>query len=146
MNQLDKEKLDAILDTHKAQPVGNSYIDIIVSRDQYEAFINELVENGYAITSISWWEWCPGNEVNRYGLGGPRSKFYDGWFSELPIDLDDVGIVEGRKKDILNDIKNLIEKKEIQYNNEAIHFRQNDWLTPAFWLDVPDDWRNKYCV
>jgi hypothetical protein len=55
---MDKKILDDILQKHKAQPVGHSYIDIIVSRDNYRDFVSDLVTNGFKIESISWWELC----------------------------------------------------------------------------------------
>jgi len=142
---MDKEKLDTILEMYKAQPVGNGYIDIIVPREHYELFISSLVENGFIIKSISWWEWCENEKENNYGLGGPESNYYDGWFSELPVDIDDIEIDSTFKnEEIIEKIKNLIETKTISYPGEIITFKQNNWLTPAIWLDVPDDWRNKY--
>lgn len=147
VNQINKEKLDEFLKIHKAQPVGDAYIDIIVSRDNYELFIKDLVGNGFIINYISWWEWCPEERANQYGMGGPRSRFYNGWFSELPIDMDEVDISqEASKGKMIEKIKDTIESKEIIYPNEAILFRHSEWLTPAFWLDVPVDWRNMYCA
>lgn len=64
---------------HKAQPVGHGYIVIIVSREKYCSFIRDLIENGFTIRSISWWEWCPNGKANEYGLDGPESNFYKGW-------------------------------------------------------------------
>lgn len=91
---MDKSKLDNILEKHKSQPVGNGYIDIIVSRDNYKSLISDLVVNGFNINGISWWEWCEDNNEEEYGLGGPVSIFYQGWFSELPIDFDSLTFSE----------------------------------------------------
>lgn len=87
MNQFE---LDKILVKYKAQPVGDGYIDIIVSRENYNDFILELYQNNFNITDISWWEWCFENEISKYGMGGVRSNFYDGWFSELSVDTDKI--------------------------------------------------------
>ncbi len=144
---MDKNNLDKILDLHKAQPVGHGYIDIIVSRENYKSFIRDLIDNDFTIKSISWWEWCPNGKECEYGLGGPESNFYKGWFSELPIDVDDIKTFESLKKDdSIEKIFNLIETKSISYPNEEVTFKLNSWLTPAIWLDVPKDWRNKYCA
>jgi hypothetical protein len=142
--EMNKEKLDQIIEKYQAQPVGHGYIDIIVSRKNYKNFVSELVNNDYTIKSVSWWEWCPGKKENEYGLGGPLSQFYDGWFSELPIDLDCFPLpIEIKKEELVNEIINKIETKVISFHDETVTFKSNDWLTPALWLEVPDDWRNK---
>ncbi|MES1181372.1 MAG: hypothetical protein ABUL44_01115, partial [Flavobacterium sp.] len=135
------------IEKHKAQPVGHGYIDIIVSRDNYKDFIAELVTNGFTIRGISWWEWCPEKKENEYGLGGPRSQFYNGWFSELSIDVDDIDLKDEMKSEgMLGAIINRIESKTISFPTEKVTFGSHNWLTPAIWLNVPDAWRNKYCT
>jgi hypothetical protein len=144
---MNKIKLDEIIENHKAQPVGHGYIDIIVSRDNYKDFVSDLVYNGFTVESISWWEWCPGGEENKYGLGGPESNFYKGWFSELSIDVDDLKLSADLDKDgLTKEIINRVEAKQISFPDETVTFKLHKWLTPAFWLKVPDDWRNKYCA
>ena len=142
---MDKIKLDEIIEKHKAQPVGHGYIDMIVSRDNFKDFVSDLVENGFKVKSISWCEWCPNGKVNEYGLGGPKSNYYEGWFSELSIDLDDIKLneeVEAEK--LIAEITNRIETKTILFPDETVTYNKNNWLTPAIWLNVPDDWRNKF--
>jgi hypothetical protein len=142
---MDKEKLDNILELHKAQPVGHGYIDIIVSRDNYDVFIADLVKNGFKVKSISWWEWCPNEKESDYGLGGPKSIYYDGWFSELSVDIDDIKLYkEGENEILVREITDRIKTKSISFPSETVTFKQNNWLTPAIWLDVPSNWRNKY--
>ncbi|MES1182146.1 MAG: hypothetical protein ABUL44_05055 [Flavobacterium sp.] len=144
---MDKTSLDQIIEKHKAQPVGHGYIDIIVSRDNYKDFVVDLVNNGFIIESISWWEWCPEEKENEYGLGGLQSQFYNGWFSELSIDVDDIKLKDEMKSEnILAEIINRIESKTISFPNETVTFRNHNWLTPAIWLNIPDDWRNKDCT
>lgn len=142
---MNKGRLDELIEEYKAQPVGQGYIDIIVSRETYKSFITELINGEYKIESISWWEWCPKERESKYGLGGPSSQFYNGWFSELAIDVDDITITQDVKSEgIIKELINRIETKSISFPNETVTFKQNSWLTPALWLDVPDDWRNKY--
>lgn len=143
---MGKEKLDQILEIHKAQPVGDGYIDIIVNRDNFANFICDLIENGYKIESISWWEWCSDEKTNNYGLGGPKSRYFDGWYSELSIDVDDVELTDKSKEDQIREVLRVIETKSISFPGETITFTRHDWLTPAIWLDVPDDWGNEYCA
>jgi hypothetical protein len=142
---MDKTKPDNILENHKEQPVGHGYIDIIVSRDNYKDFISDLVTNGYKIESVSWWEWCEKNKENEYGLGGPESIFYKGWFSEIPVNVDDFRFsADTTKENIIKEVLNKIETKTISFSDVTVTFKTSNWLTPAIWLDVPDDWRNKY--
>ena len=142
---MQKITLDNILEKNKAQPVGHGYIDIIVTRDNYKDFIFDLVTNGFKIDSVSWWEWCEDKNENKYGLGGPESVFYKGWFSEIPVNVDDFSFsADATSENIIREIQNKIETKTISFSDETITFYKSDWLTPAIWLDVPDDWRNKY--
>jgi len=107
---MNKGQLDEILEKHKAQPVGHGYIDIIVNRDNYKSFITDVIQYGYKIKSISWWEWCSGDKKSDYGQGGPKSRYYDGWFSELSIDIDDIEVSDERQ---IEEIINTIETKSI---------------------------------
>jgi hypothetical protein len=136
---MDKDKLDELLETYKAQPVGHGYIDIIVSRTNYKSFVQDLVSNGYKIESISWWEWCPGEKEAEYGLGGPISRYYDGWFSELSVAVDDIEVTEEEQ---MEKVLTTIETKSISFSDETVTFTRDAWLTPAIWLQVPDEWRN----
>lgn len=139
---MDQIELDKLLLKYKAQPVGDGYIDIIVSRENYNDFILELYQNNFNITDISWWEWCFENEISKYGMGGVRSNFYDGWFSELSIDTDK--IKEMNRELGLIFINSCIENKTIIFQNKIITFKNHQWLIPAIWLDVPKDWINEY--
>jgi hypothetical protein len=142
---MDKTTLDNILEKHKAQPVGHGYIDIIVSRHNFKDFISDLVTAGYKIDGVSWWEWCEDKKENEYGLGGPESVFYKGWFSEIPVNVDDFSFsADTTKENIIKEVLNKIETKTISFSDETVTFKESNWLTPAIWLDVPDDWRNKY--
>ncbi|ULQ57123.1 hypothetical protein KJS94_02790 [Flavihumibacter rivuli] len=142
---MDKALLDDIIEKNKAQPVGKGYIDIIVSRDNYKAFIIDLVANGFKITGVSWWEWHKENQEKQYGLGGPKSIFYEGWFFEIPVSVEDFSFsVDISKENIIAAILYKIETKVISFSNETVTFKESSWLVPAIWLDVPDDWRNKY--
>jgi hypothetical protein len=144
---MDKTILDNIIEKHKAQPVGHGYIDIIVSRENYKDFISDLVTTGYKIESVSWWEWCDERKENKYGLGGPESIFYKGWFAEIPVPLDDFSFSKDtNKENIIKEVLNKIETKTISFPDKIVTFNGNSWLTPAIWLDVSDEWKNKYCA
>lgn len=141
---MDKERLDKILEEYKIQPVGDGYIDLIVSRELYKKFVRVLIEEKFLLRSVSWWEWCLNDEECKYGLGGPKSKFFNGWFAELPIDVDDLNLSKLSDEDAIKMVISLIDSKKINYPNEIVTFRDSIWLTPAIWLDVPEDWKNKF--
>ena len=103
------------------------------------------MNSGYKIDSVSWWEYCLDNKEPKYGLGGPESIFYDGWFAEIPTNVDDIKLsADLIEREKIDTIINLIKTKTISFTDEKITFKDNQWLTPAIWLDVPDEWRNKY--
>jgi hypothetical protein len=141
-----KLALDSILQRNQTDIVGNGYIDIIAGRSKYINQINELVLEGFNISSITWWEWCNGDQKPKYGMGGPKSKFYDGWYAELPIDADDlkyqnqISVVDRLK--IIEHILTFIHTKQITLADGLISFQSALWLTPALWLDVPTGWEN----
>jgi len=99
--QKRKQQLDYLVLKHKGQPVGDGYIDIIVSRDNYAAFVEDLTTNKFAIVAVSWWCHCTPENKTRFGCphgyGGPKSIYFDGWFSERSHDFDEV--VKDRQKD-----------------------------------------------
>jgi sulfur carrier protein ThiS len=136
MNEQQK-KLNEIILKCKAQPVGNGYIDIIVSRIYYKQFITEIIESGFIIEAISWWEFSDTINKSKYGMGGPKSRYYDGWFSEIPVSLDEITIQENEK------IQAVIENKKIQFQNETIAFDKNRSIVPGFWIQVPDEWKSE---
>lgn len=139
MNQR-KKLLDKILIAHKAQPVGSGYIDIIISRLNYQIFIKEILDNGFKINRISWWEYIPDINISgTYGTGGPMSKFYDGKFAEAPYQIDTI-----EKSHTHSDIMNVIENKILcKYHDKTISFQETPSLTPAIWLDVDKKWKNR---
>ncbi len=153
-----QSQLDNLLKKHKAQPVGNGYGDIIVPRDSYINFINELTILNLAIETKSWWCHCtPENERlfgYPHGYGGPKSKYFDGWFSERVNDFDKIEVskieqlentfTEETVKKINEEVLNIIEnKRTITYaNGDYQVFKKDKCLTPAIWIRVPEDWTN----
>ncbi len=128
-----KNALDKLLLFYKIQPVGWGYIDCIILKENVPGFIKSLTELGVKVTDITWWCHCmiAGNKAAGcpHGGGGPKSKYFYGWFSEM------------------YQIPNI----KISDNNEITKYVFNEWpktkeylpcLIPAFWLDVPDDWKN----
>jgi hypothetical protein len=37
-----------------------------------------------------------------------------------------------------------IGNKTISFSDKTVQFSDSNWMAPAIWLDVPNDWRNKY--
>ncbi len=137
-----QERLDQILDFHKGQPVGNGYSEIIVHRDRYKPFIKDVLSGGFRIWAICWWEYCDSIEKSKYGMGGPPSRFYPGWFSEICIGDDDLRAQDSPETATL-EITAIIENKEIRYSDGVtITFKEHSFLTPSFCLNVPDNWKN----
>lgn len=140
MNSISKETLDRLLNEFKGQPVGYGYLDIIVSRENYKDFAKALIENGFHIQYISWWEYRENlDEPNTYGFGGPHSQYYPGWFAETCTDLDKVD----DSKDPLAAIIEIVENKNLgEYDGIQVNFMMTKSLTPAFWLNVDKSWKS----
>jgi hypothetical protein len=133
INEETKNALDRLLIAYKIQPVGWGYIDCITIKENVSAFVNSLTELDIKVTDITWWYYCRigGNKETGcpHGGGGPTSKYFDGWFSEM------------------YQIPNV----KIKDNIDIIQYVFNEWpnakeylpcLIPAIWLDAPDNWRN----
>lgn len=141
MTMPNKARLDELLEEYKAQPVGNGYIDIIVSRENYRSFAKTLIESGFIIEAISWWEYLENiDSPNSYGMGGPRSRFYPGWFAETCADIDDVQ----HSSNILAAVVEIVEGKVLgEFEREQVTFKKTKSLTPAFWLKVDESWKSR---
>jgi hypothetical protein len=139
-----QERLDHLLDFYKGQPVGIGYGEIIVHRDTYRSFLKNVLSEGFRIWGICWWEYCDSLEKkSEYGMGGPPCRFYPGWFSEIPIGDDELRPPDS--PDIAElEIIDIIENKEIRYSDGVtITFKGHSFLTPAFCLNVPNNWKNE---
>ncbi len=137
----NKTRLDELLEEYKAQPVGNGYIDIIVSRENYRSFAKALIDSGFIIEAISWWEYLENIDApNSYGMGGPRSRFYSGWFAETCTDTDDVR----HSNNTLAAVVEIVEGKVLgEFDGEQVSFKKTKSLTPAFWLNVDESWESR---
>lgn len=125
---MSKNELDLLLEIFHIEPVGKGYIDCICPIENAPAFISELTKHSIKVIGFTWW--CHVTEGHEAcGLGGPVSRYEEGWYSEI-----EMGNV-----------------KEFSDNDEIIKYLKYDWLkspdyrpcfTPAFWLDVPKNWEN----
>ncbi len=119
-----KLKLDNLIQQYKVQPVGDGYLDCIITENITE-FIDELTNLGIKVVNISWWEHNTGENVSIHGHGGLKSTYYSGWFSEMcHVPLTEThGNNEYTKKYISEDVK--FEK----------FYAEN--VVPGLWLKVP---------
>lgn len=140
MTTPSKETLDRLIREYKGQHVGTGYKDVIVSRENYKCFARALIESGFYIEYISWWEYRESlDEPNTYGFGGPHSQYYPGWFAETCTDLDEIH----NSKDPLAAIIEIVENKSLgEYNGIHISFMKTKSLTPAFWFKVDKNWKS----
>ena len=79
------ELIDDILKRLHIQPVGNGYIDLICPVENISEFIDCMEQLCITIKGFTWWCHVHGGH-EACGLGGPRSRYSDGWFSEIPMD------------------------------------------------------------
>jgi hypothetical protein len=138
----DKNNVESILLKYKTQPVGWRYREFIVKRELVEDFVMEILTEGFYISQIGWWEYCKTLDTkNQLGLSGPKSIYYDGWFSEIcftddfPHKINLTGNIMEKNKIIMDHIKNI-------KLFENITFENTETLTPSFIIDVPADWHN----
>ncbi len=85
------EQLELIFTQYSVEPVGGGYIDCIVQKSHLVDFTQDLSMLGIAISDCSWWCYvdtsisketgCP------HGIGGTKSKYYKGWYSELQNEM-----------------------------------------------------------
>lgn len=137
---INKESLNKSFVLYQAQPVGNGYTDIIVRRENIRQFVEFLVFNEIRITRITWWEYVENKAQSKMiGHGGPQSRYHQGWFSELCFGDDEV------TKATVKEIMNIIKNKEITFSDgKTIRYQQDEFLTPALCLAVPNDWESKF--
>ena len=77
----DKKSLEEL----KIQPAGEGMIDLICPPEQIDAFVDLCEAEGIPICGFTWW--CHVTEGHTpCGMGGPKSRYYDGWFSEIPME------------------------------------------------------------
>lgn len=131
-DDMNKQKLDAIMEQLHIQPVGSGYVDCICPKENINAFIDALNQLGIEVACFTWWEYVPPFKENQYGMGGPSNHYGPGWYSEVSK-LGDCIHIEGNEKVreyLLNEWPNSKEYKES--------------FVPGFWLLVPDAWDNSF--
>lgn len=122
-----KEELDALLERHGVQPVGNGYIDCICPREEAGPFLKALRSAGIAVTDYSLWQYVPPAETAVLGMGGPPCRYRAGWYSEL---------------NVLRLLRPWRGEAELEAFLTAEEGRLGCTLAPGFCLEVPEDWRS----
>jgi len=126
---INKNALDDLMKKHNVQPAGNGYIDCIVSYDDVFNFIDDLSSLDIAVCGLTWWCHCKDDNAGcPHGMGGPKSLYHSGWFSEMNTPLF-----------------------KFESNSQAQAYLKGpksadilDCFIPALWLDVPDGWENTF--
>lgn len=95
--------------------------DLICPPQNIKAFIEKCNQQNISIKGLTWW--CHVTEGHEpCGMGGPKSIYFDGWFSEIQMD-------------------NII---SFETNSECLDFLLNEWKNsseykacywPGFWLE-----------
>lgn len=73
------------LEEMKIQPVGSGVIDLICAPERVGEFVDLCNREGLRIRGFTWWCHVTGQH-EPCGMGGPRAKYCDGWYSEIPMD------------------------------------------------------------
>jgi hypothetical protein len=85
-DQACQNAIEHLLEVYRVQPVGNGYIDLILSCDRAILLIEELAKLPVAVTNLTWWCSCTTESKVQFGcphgMGGPLNRFGEGWFSE----------------------------------------------------------------
>lgn len=115
-------RLDTTMQKYKVQSVG-TYWDCIVQKDNLDEFIIKLNEIGVLIEAVSFWCYVNPDTAHRtgcpHGMGGPKSIYYKGWYSEFQNCLEPV-----------ND--DLLEKIKEEYNKDLIERTNNNTLKKIY--------------
>lgn len=119
-----KFDIDKLLKSYKIQPVGYGTIDCITIENVIP-FLYKAKSNKLEINKFTWWCFVTDENIKKFGcphgLGGPKSKYYEGYFSEMPWEY-----VE---------FKNIVEI--IDYFEKKKYLEMKDYckcLIPAFWI------------
>ncbi|MFD2614181.1 hypothetical protein [Paenibacillus gansuensis] len=149
------EQIELIFTLYQVQPVGSGYIDCIIMRNNLKPFIDEISAIGVIISDVSWW--CYFDPLNPkgcpHGMGGPKSEYYDGWFSELQNDMFEANkekvdalinsydkrCVKSTNMQTLEEIENTL-KVPFRYTHSE-YIPGNECVVTGIWLHVPDDWK-----
>lgn len=79
-----QKELEMIIEQLHITRVGTGYFELICPKNSIIEFIDEMDRLHISITGFTWW--CHVTEGHEpCGMGGPRDKFGDGWYSEIKM-------------------------------------------------------------
>lgn len=82
LTQQQIDKIEELKNVLQIEPVGNGYIDMICPMENAERFIDETEKMGLRIYGLTWW--CKVTKFHKpCGMGGPKSKYGNYWYSEV---------------------------------------------------------------
>ena len=116
------KSLQDILKKCHVQPVGSGYIDCICPKENIERFISAIDELHVKIDGFTWWCFS-NNEHQPCGMGGPKNKYGEGFYSEIDSGLIEFQNNESYKRYLLKEFPNSSE--------------YNKCFVPGFWLSLP---------
>lgn len=149
--EIKQSEIERLLEKYKTEPVGSGYIDIITPSEYIEYLIEGFTKMNIAVECVTWWCHCSDSNKKQYccphGMGGPKSKYYDGWYSEMGFEFEtfDIPTEEFQELNYDNELPNKIKtindtiKSYVTDLSKARGY--SECLTPAFWLHVPDEWK-----
>lgn len=134
--QLVKDSLEKLFASYEVQPVGNGFVDLIVSRSNALGLLDELAKLSIRAESVSWWCLCtPENQTRLgcpHGMGGPRNRFGSGWFSEcVHYPIFDVS----QHGEALMDNSECAVNSAVAHNHIVRNYLENDLPQEAFFSD-----------
>jgi len=151
------EQLKLLFEMYFVESVGWGYIDCIIQKNYLDEFVDSLSKLGVAIDECSWWCYVDPSSADKtccpHGMGGPKSIYFDGWYSELQnpmislqknmreslLNSYDEQLIALSNKEVLTSIYRRLETPFNYTPTEVIE--KNKCVMPALWLLVPDEWR-----
>ncbi len=146
-----QKDIENSLEKHQAEPVGSGYIDIITAPLLIDSLITDLTTIGVAINGVTWW--CYFTKENQelfgcpHGMGGPKSAFREGWYSEMGVDYESFDIPQNAYDKFehgsvtIEEVRTLNDSVRNYIREFSLHKNYFKCFTPALWLHVPNDWK-----
>ena len=147
-----QREIEALLCKYNVTPVGNGFIDLIVSPANALKLIDDLAVLNIATTAVTLWchalpehtaLGCP------HGAGGPKNRFGPGWFSECyhypMFDVEEHGVRKDDERLNPEEFAALCRTLIREYIQDSLPAAEfyTPCLQPALWLHVPKHWQRQ---
>lgn len=157
LSNIDRSALEKALAKFQVQPVGSGFDNLIVAPERADGLIAQLTLLGVSIDLVGWWCLCLPERMGElgcpHGIGGPKNRFGDGWFSEC-VHLPDFVVPNNKDKiDLSYSLHNSNNEREVKVRNAIAQKYLSDILPQepffseclhyGFWLLVPPHWKRK---